>query len=654
MSTSFYITTPIYYVNGAPHVGHAYTTLVADAFARHYRHRGREVFFLTGTDEHGLKVQRAAEEQGKSPQELVDENAQKFRDLFDRMELTYDRFIRTTDDDHEPVVLDIVERMKASDDIYLGTYEGWYSASDEAYYDEDEVEDGVALPTGSEVEWVEEESYFFRLSEYQDELLEWYDSAPDTVAPEARHNEVRSFVDGGLTDLSISRTTFDWGIEMPDDSEHVLYVWVDALTNYLTGVGRLHDEETFEKFWPCDVHLIGKDILRFHAVYWPAFLMSAGIELPEQVFAHGWWTVEGAKMSKSRGNWIDADELLDVFDLDVLRYFMIREIPFGNDGNFAADRIVERNNSELADNLGNLVNRTTGMALSFLDGELDASGEPSEDIDERLSQIADQAREDVAEQMDARQSHEAVETVMALSGELNQYIQKTQPWVLNREGNTERLHEVLYHALEGIRWVAVLGAPFFPDTSRAILQGLGLDAENALTWDSLDEWGGLRSDLTIEQPDKLFDKLESEDLEGLTSGTQRTDESGTSDSSDAQESADSEDESGANLVEFGTFQQLEFRVGVVALAEPVEGADNLLKLSVDLGEETPRTVVAGIAQSFSPQQLEGLRTTFVTNLEPATLFGIESEAMLLAATDDEDRHRIATYADDVPAGATVS
>ena len=635
---TFYITTPIYYVNGAPHIGHAYTTLVADAFARHYRQRDRDVFFLTGTDEHGLKIQRAAEERGITPQQLCDENSAKFRRLFERMELTYDRFIRTTEPDHQEVVLDIVERMKEAGDIYLDKYEGWYSASDEAYYDESEIEDGKA-PSGSEVEWVEEDSYFFRLSKYEEPLLEWYEENADSVAPEARKNEVKSFVEGGLDDLSITRTTFDWGITYPDDPEHVLYVWVDALTNYLTGIGRLHDEEMFEKFWPCDIHLVGKDILRFHAVYWPAFLMSADIEPPEQVFAHGWWTVEGEKMSKSKGNWVDAADLVDEYDLDVLRYFLIRELPFGNDGNFARRRIVERNNSELADNYGNLVNRTTGMLQSFLDGVIPEVGEPTADLDIGLHETASDIAARVEQYMDDRESHRAIEAAMELSGEINNYLQETEPWALNRQGDDERLEEVLYHALEGIRWASTLLHAFIPDATDRVFEGLGLELSSAHSFQSL-EWGGLPSGQKIDQPDVLFEKLEYQPEEEM---------------SDEQEEAPDqpEDQEGANLVSFDDFTEIEFRVGEITSAGPVEGADKLLKLTVDVGDDADRTVVAGIAESWEPDELVGLRLPFVTNLEPAKIFGIESQAMLLAATTEDDEHALPTFGEDVEPGDSI-
>jgi len=650
MST-FYVTTPIYYVNGAPHLGHAYTTLVADAFARHYRQRNRDVFFLTGTDEHGLKVQRAAEKKGVSPQELCDENSAKFKDLFNRMNLTHDRFIRTTEEAHEEVVLDMVERMKDAGDIYLDKYEGWYSASDEAYYDDDEIEDGRAIASGSEVEWVEEDSYFFRLSDYEDDLLEWYDSIDGGVAPEARKNEVRSFVEGGLNDLSITRTSFDWGIEFPGDSDHVLYVWVDALTNYLTGVGRLHDSEMFEQFWPCDIHLVGKDILRFHAVYWPAFLMSAGVDLPEQVFAHGWWTVEGEKMSKSKGNWVDAGELVDTYDLDVVRYFLMRELPFGNDGNFARRRLVERNNTELADNYGNLVNRTTRMAESFLDGELPDVGEPEAEVDRDLRDAARGATETLREQMDDREPHRAIETAMELSGEVNQYLQETEPWTLNRDGQTERVGEVLYHALEGIRWATVLLRAFIPHTTDDVLEALGLDPESAGGYAELD-WGGLESGASVRQPDVLFEKLEFDD-DG-DDGAPDTEQRSSRDTVEEEAVGPSVDREGANLVSFDEFERIEFRAGLIRRAEPVEDADQLLELGVDLGESEDRTVVAGLAASHDPEELKGLRVPFVTNLEPAEIFGIESQAMLLAASVADGGHALPTFDDSVEPGDVVA
>ncbi len=640
----FYVTTPIYYVNGAPHIGHAYTTIVADVFARHYRQRGDDVFFLTGTDEHGLKIQRAAEERGISPQELVDENSAKFRELFDAYKLTHDRFIRTTDADHKETVLEMIRRMKESGDIYLDTYEGWYSAADEAYYTEDEIEDGRSVETGAEVEWVEEESYFFRLSKYQDQLLEWYDDPTVPVRPKARRNEIYAFVDGGLNDLSITRTTFDWGIEWPDDPEHVLYVWVDALTNYISGVGGFDAAGQPGQFWPADMHLIGKDILRFHTVYWPAFLMSAGVDLPRQVFAHGWWTVEGEKMSKRAGNWIDAFELAEQYDLDLLRYFMVREIPLGSDGNFVKERIVERNNSELADNLGNLVNRTTKMVQSFLDGEVPAYEESDVPEDVELREKAQKTLADLENAMDSREPHNALDAVMSFGKELNQYIQASQPWKHNKEENRQRVEQILYHALEGIRFVAVMASAFIPDAADEILAALHIDGEDALALDSL-EWGTLPVGRKVEAPEVLFEKLELEDLELEKDQKEAVKEK-------QKEQKDDSEKSG--LVSFGDFMKLEIHVGRIDSAEPVEGADKLLKLSATVGDDDVRTVVAGLAKSFEPSELEGKKVAMVTNLEPAKIFGIKSEAMVLAAETTEGNLELAYFSDDVSVGTRIS
>jgi methionyl-tRNA synthetase len=642
---NFYITTPIYYVNGAPHIGHAYTTIVADVFARHYRQRGDDVFFLTGTDEHGLKIQRAAEESGVAPQELVDENSAKFRDLFDKFELTHDRFIRTTDADHKETVLEMVRRMKESGDVYLDTYEGWYSSSDEAYYTEDEIKDGKAIETGAEVEWVEEASYFFRLSKYEDQLIDWYDDETVPVRPKARRNEIRAFVDGGLRDLSITRTTFDWGIEWPDDPEHVLYVWVDALTNYLTGVGGFDEAGQTGAKWPASMHLIGKDILRFHAVYWPAFLMSAGVELPEQVFAHGWWTVEGDKMSKSKGNWVDAFDLADEYPLDLLRYFMVREIPLGSDGNFVKERIVERNNSELADNLGNLLNRTTKMVQSFIDGEVPRlSDKTGVEADQGLRDKAAALADEVRDAMDAREPHNALDAIMSFAKDLNQYIQSSQPWKYNKEGDVERVQHILYHALEGIRWVAVLASAFIPDAAHEILAALGLTQDEDTQLASL-KWGGLPAGNNVVTPDVLFEKIELEELEQEKKQTEKVEKKQKKQKGDSEK---------AGLVDFKDFMSLELRVGRIETAKPVEGADKLLLLSADVGEDDNRTVVAGLAKSFEPDELVGKQVAMVTNLKPANIFGIKSEAMVLAAETEGKNLELAFFSESVQPGTRIS
>lgn len=645
MST-FYITTPIYYVNGEPHIGHAYTTILADAMARHYRQRGREVFFLTGTDEHGLKVQRAAEELGISPKELADRNSDSFRRLFEKLEMTYDRFIRTTDADHAAVVAEVVNRMKASGDVYLDSYAGWYAASDEAFFDESEIEDGRVKSSGSMVEWVEEKSYFFRLSKYEKPLLDWYESCPDCVQPDARRNEVSSFVAGGLRDLSISRTTFDWGIEWPGDPEHVLYVWVDALTNYITGVGAFHDEELFKKFWPCDVHLIGKDILRFHAVYWPAFLLSAGIELPKQVFAHGWWMNEGQKMSKSLGNFIDAFELVESYPLDILRYYLIREMPFGSDGNFVHARVIGRNNSELADNLGNLVNRSLAMTQKFCDGKVPDPGEGREEsVLSECAGIQERARQalaDLNKHMDAREPHRALERIMEYSSDLNQFIAVTQPWALNKKGPEGALRGVMYDLLEGVRWLNVMLQAFLPQTAEKIAAGLhSADFNLAL------EWGDLKPGTELGAIPVLFGKMEMP-AEEVPSEVEKSEK-------EKPVKAPKKQEGGVEgVIEFDQFMAVELKVGHILTAERVDGADKLLKLEVDAGEDGPRSVVAGIAKSYAPEDLVGERVAMVVNLKPRKVFGILSQGMLLAVETEDGGLELARYSNKVKAGTRIS
>lgn len=653
--SSFYISTPIYYVNGAPHIGHAYTTIVADAIARFYRQDGRDVFFMTGTDEHGLKIQRAAEAQGISSQELVDLNSAKFRELFEKFRLKYDRFIRTTEDGHKAVVTEVVKRMKAKGDIYLSKYEGWYAASDEAYYDESEIEDGKAIASGSPVEWVEESSYFFRLSNYQQPLLDWYKGDPNTVRPEARYNEVVSFVEGGLRDLSVTRTTFSWGIPMPDDPEHVLYVWVDALTNYITGVGAFTDQEMYDTFWPCDVHMIGKDILRFHAVYWPAFLMSAGLEPPKQIFAHGWWMNEGEKMSKSKGNFIDAYALADEYDLDVLRYYLMREVPLGRDGNFVKNRLIERNNSELADNFGNLVNRTLRMTSGFLGGTIPAFEATDNEEDKALREAATACLPEVKELLEKKALHQALEKIMALSSELNLYVHKMEPWSLNKAGNKERCAQVLYHALEGIRYLTLLLHPFLPDATTKIGVALGLE-EADWQFETLASFGQLPEGRELKKAGILFTKHETEEEKAEKEAKKK--QKGEGKKKEKKEKSakkeKKEEPAGDGLATFDDFMKIELKVAKILSAERVEGSDKLLKLSVDVGEEAPRSVAAGIGKAFAPEDIVGWHVASVTNLKPRKVFGILSQAMLLAVDTEDGALELARYSEKVAPGTRIS
>lgn len=476
----FYLTTPIYYVNDSPHIGHAYTTLACDALARFMRLDGYEVFFLTGTDEHGQKVEKSARAAGMEPQDFTDKVSENFRALAKAMNFSNDAFIRTTEPRHAKASQAIWRKLMENGHIYLGIYAGWYAVRDEAYYADDEVvagEDGVKrAPSGAEVEWVEEPSYFFALSGWRDRLLEFYENHPDAVAPRARRNEVVSFVRGGLNDLSVSRTSFKWGVPVPGDPDHIMYVWLDALTNYMTAVDYPDREsETFRKYWPCDIHVVGKDILRFHAVYWPAFLMAAGIEPPRRVYAHGWWTNEGRKISKSLGNVIDPLEVVERYGLDPVRYFLLREVPFGNDGDFSHRAIVNRINGDLANDLGNLVQRVGAMVQRYFAGDLPAPGPWSED-DRGLVQAASGLLETTRRHMREQAFHEALEAVWTVVRQANAYVDRQAPWALVKR-DRERTATVLQALVETMRRVGVLLIPFMPDSADRILDQLSMPAE---------------------------------------------------------------------------------------------------------------------------------------------------------------------------------
>jgi methionyl-tRNA synthetase len=474
-SSAYYITTPIYYVNDSPHIGHAYTTLACDALARFMRLDGREVHFLTGTDEHGQKVEKAARDAGMDPQSFTDRVSQRFRDLAAQMHFSNDDFIRTTEARHKKAVQHLWQRLVDAGEIYLGAYSGWYSVRDEAFYAESEIKDGRA-PTGAPVEWVEEPSYFFRLSAWQQRLLAFYDANPDCIMPETRRNEVISFVRSGLNDLSVSRTTFNWGVPVPGNAEHVMYVWLDALTNYLSALGYPNDPEgLYKKFWPCDLHVVGKDILRFHAVYWPAFLMAAGLEPPRRVFAHGWWTNEGQKISKSVGNVIDPLGLVSQYGLDATRYFLLREVPFGNDGDFSHAAMMRRMNSDLANDYGNLCQRVLSMIHKNCEGKLPLRGELLAG-DQVLLMRAQEVLDTCRALMDRQATHAALEEIWRLIGDANRYVDAHAPWAL-RKSDPARMATVLWVLAETIRRLAILTQPFMPDASAQILDQLSVPVE---------------------------------------------------------------------------------------------------------------------------------------------------------------------------------
>jgi methionyl-tRNA synthetase len=515
MAEPFYITTAINYPNARPHVGHAYEAIATDAIARFHRMRGRDVLFQTGTDEHGLKMAQAARERGLDPAELAEEMSGYFREMDDKLNISFDRFIRTTEPGHHRASQAIWKAMEASGDLYLGRYEGWYSVRDEAYYDEKELvtaDSGERLsPQGTEVEWTVEESWFFRLSAYQDRLLEHYAAHPDFIRPESRRNEVLRFVEGGLSDLSISRTSFDWGVKVPGSERHVMYVWLDALTNYITGVGYPDDTEQWRRFWPADLHVIGKDVVRFHAVYWPAFLMSAGIPLPKQVFGHGWVLLRGEKMSKTRGNVVDPNELADAFGVDPLRYFLLRDVTFGQDGSYSGEAIVNRVNADLANSFGNLAQRTLSFIARNCDGELPFGGKKDEADEALLALIAEATRRDFPSHFEALQLSQGIEAWLKAVFACNQYIDAQAPWAL-RKSDPERMIAVLATLYAGIRDLAIVIQPVIPASSAKLLDMMGVP-EGERDYAALEDPGSYerlaKSGFRLGLPTPIFPKLEA-------------------------------------------------------------------------------------------------------------------------------------------------
>src|SRR5579864_3954157 len=680
MNTKFYITTPIYYVNASPHIGHAYTTIACDAIARRQRMMGADTFFLTGTDEHGQKIQRAAEAAGKSPQQLTDAVSAEFRALWDRMGITYDDYIRTTSERHKVGVQELWRRIRDNGYIYKGSHTGQYCVFDELYVD---VVGPVAPcpECGRPTETVKEENYFFKLSAFADQLLQLYTTQPDFIRPDTRRNEVISFVRSGLRDLSISRSTFSWGIPVPDDPKHVMYVWLDALANYITALGYgSQDDSKFKKFWPADVQMIGKEIVRFHCVYWPAFLMAARLPLPRSIVAHGWLLFEENKMSKSRGNIVRAETILDVLGNDALRYFLLREVVFGQDGSFSFDALVQRYNSDLANGLGNLASRTLAMITRYFRGEVPYPSHAAArtSADDVIAELAKKTIADFHALFAQYQFSRALEVAWGLVAAVDKYIVENEPWALAEkpdENSRARLATVLYTSAEALRIVTALAHPVIPDATARIWAQLGLgDITKCLLADL--RWGQLRLGTKLGKVEPVFPRADKSAIERMQQMEEKVRPAAEPARATEAEAVPGKAQAAASQgasqgsapvagpapappvassndkITIDDFAKIELRVAQVKVAEKVKGADKLLRLEVDLGDEV-RQIVAGIAEAYAPETLVGRKVVIVANLAPRKLRGLESNGMIVAASLEGGRPVLAAFLEDVPVGARL-
>jgi len=652
----FYITTPIYYVNAEPHIGSSYTTIVGDIFARYKRMMGYDVFYLTGTDEHGQKIAQAAREKGMEPQQLCDELAGKFKELWKDLGITNDYFIRTTDESHMKTVQFFVSKMMENGDIYKGTYEGWYCVPCETYWNEEELEhseDGKHMCPSCkrEVQLIKEDNYFFRLSKYNDALLELFKENPEFVEPDFRRNEMLRILESGLKDLSITRTTLKWGIPMPNDPEHVIYVWVDALINYVSAIGYPEDMEKFNKWWPADVHLIGKEINRFHSLIWPAMLMSVGLPLPRKILAHGWLTVNGQKISKSLGNAIDPREYVKKYGNDVVRYYLVRDIMFGKDGDFSEENLVKRLNSDLANDYGNLLHRTLAMVVKHFDSIIPGIGK-LDGIDNAVLNEYEKTKNEFIRLMDSYKITDALDILWQFIATLNKYFDETKPWILAKEGNKERLGTVLSLVTESILKVATLVSCVMPESSKEVYSRLSI--ESSFSDAFLEGWGILKG-RKIVHGEPLFKKMEKEEK---TAAKQQNGEAKNMENKSKNEQINQKTEdvnvvTTEDLIDIDYFKKVDLRVARIVEAERVEKSEKLVKLQLDLGELGRRQIVAGIAKYYTPEELVGRLIVVVANLKPAKLMGIESRGMLLAAKIN-DKLTLLTVSSDIEPGAKIS